>query len=213
MLLFGHAGLTLGAAVLLSGALTGGQERKAAEVTTTTLPPYRPAIFRPLRFVNGKISSWLTVLGSRIDIRLLLFGAILPDLIDKPLGQLFFSDTISNGRIYSHTLLFVIIIALGGFYLYRRSHKVWLLVIAAGGLMHLILDQMWRMPQTLFWPFQGLSFERMDLSNWVQNLFHALVNEPAISISEPVGAAIIIWFVWQLARRGNLYAFIRKGVV
>ena len=214
MLLFGHAGLTLGAAVLLSGALTRGQEREAAMGAVAATPPRpRLVVQRLLSALASKMSLWLTTLGRRLDIRLLLVGAFLPDLIDKPLGQIFLSETISNGRIFSHTLLFILVIGLGGFYLYRRLHKVWLLVLVAGSFMHLILDEMWRIPQTLFWPFQGLSFEKIDLTNWLSNLFHALVHEPTVSISELAGAAVIVWFIWSLARRGKIYAFLRNGQI
>ncbi len=210
MLFFGHAGLTLGAALMVTGALARYQQLDSPEESKPIPRPHR-GMGRLLASVAGRSAAWLVTLGRRIDIRFLLIGALLADIIDKPLGILFFSETISNGRIYGHTLLFVVILAIGGLYLYRKLHKGWLLVIASSSFMHLILDEMWRTPQTLFWPLQGLSFEKIDLSNWVQGLYQALVTEPTISISEPVGAAVIIWFVWQLAHRGNLYAFILRG--
>ena len=41
-----------------------------------------------------------------IDPKYLVIGALLPDLIDKPLGRVIFASTIANGRIIGHTLLF-----------------------------------------------------------------------------------------------------------
>jgi hypothetical protein len=41
-----------------------------------------------------------------IDPKYLAIGAILPDLIDKPIGSIIFASIISNGRIIGHTLLF-----------------------------------------------------------------------------------------------------------
>jgi len=130
MLILGHAGITLGAATLLSGALRikhSSQDRKV---------------------------SWFTSLSSYIDIRLLLIGSLLPDIIDKPVGQLFFREIFSQGRIFSHTLLFLVIITMAGYYLYKRRRAVWLLTLSFGTFMHLILDEIWNAPRTLFWPFQ-----------------------------------------------------------
>ena len=41
-------------------------------------------------------------------------GAVLPDLIGKPIGYLLFPTTIGFGRIYSHTLLITILIMIYG---------------------------------------------------------------------------------------------------
>lgn len=38
----------------------------------------------------------------------ILVGSVLPDIIDKPLGGIILKDTIGNGRIYAHTLLFLL---------------------------------------------------------------------------------------------------------
>ncbi|MBA7692845.1 hypothetical protein ES703_101414 [subsurface metagenome] len=81
MLIFGHVGITLGAAVFLNGALT-----------------------KSYSLCAGGRASGLASLGNRIDIRLLLLGSLLPDIIDKPIGQFFFRDTFSNGRIFCHPI-------------------------------------------------------------------------------------------------------------
>ncbi len=63
-----------------------------------------------------------------IDVRLLMLGSILPDLIDKPLGHLIFPE--DNGRIFAHSLLFVILLVLIGI----RSRKV--MTVALGSALH-----------------------------------------------------------------------------
>lgn len=108
-------------------------------------------------------ASWFTSLGNSIDMRLLLVGSLLPDIIDKPVGMFFFRDSLSNGRIFCHTLLFLILVTVAGLYFYRRYSKTWLLAFSFGTLTHLVFDQMWRTPQTLFWPLFGLPFERADI--------------------------------------------------
>jgi len=53
-------------------------------------------------------------LKSIIDPKYLVIGALLPDLVDKPLGRVIFSSTLANGRIIGHTLLFSLILLLIG---------------------------------------------------------------------------------------------------
>ncbi|MFC1907402.1 metal-dependent hydrolase, partial [Chloroflexota bacterium] len=78
-------------------------------------------------------------------------------------------NTLDNGRIISHTLLFLLIITLIGIYLYRVRRRNWLIVISAGTLAHLVFDEMWRTPETLFWPLFGFAFQRLeDLTYWLQ---------------------------------------------
>jgi hypothetical protein len=82
-------------------------------------------------------------------------GAVLPDLIDKPLGYLVFGATLDNGRIWFHTLLILgIVLAIGIiFWLYRRIPLG--LGIGLGILSHQLLDFMWLMPSTWFYPALG----------------------------------------------------------
>jgi len=207
MLVFGHTGITLGAATLLAGMLgnDGCHETTRNEAIEST--PYHPQV------VPNRKAWWLTLLASRIDIRLLLVGSLLPDIVDKPVGQFFFRETFSNGRIFCHTLLFLILVTVAGIYLYRRHSKTWLLAFSFGTLTHLIFDQMWLTPRTLFWPLLGLTFERLDISNWMPNIFHALLTDPVVYIPELVGAVTLSWFVWLLFRRRKIHFFIKYGQV
>ena len=186
MLAFGHAGLTLGAAALTAGSL--GQGRL------------------PARSGYG----WLVSLSARLDIRWLLVGSLLPDIIDKPLGLWLLGDTLASGRVYCHTLLFAGLLTLGGWYLSRRGQR-WLRALSFGVLAHLVLDQMWLSPQTLFWPLLGTSFPPIDVSGWFEGILGALFSRPDVFIPEILGAGVLIWFLWQLARRHQLKDFLRHG--
>ena len=207
MLVFGHTGITLGAATLLAGVL--GHSRCH---NTTKNRAMESISHHPQVIPNRKVLR-LTLLASRIDIRLLLVGSLLPDIIDKPVGHFFFREIFSNGRIFCHTLLFLILVTVAGIYLYRCHNKTWLLPFSFGTLTHLIFDQMWLTPHTLFWPLLGFTFERSDISNWIPNIFHALLTDPVVYIPELVGAIILIWFAWLLFRRGNIHLFIKYGQV
>jgi membrane-bound metal-dependent hydrolase YbcI (DUF457 family) len=174
-------------------------------------PPALPGKLSPQNCCFGGVASWLTSLAERIDIRLLLIGSLLPDIIDKPVGLFFFRDIFSYGRTFCHTLLFLILITLGGLYLYWSHNKTWLLVLSFGTFTHLILDLMWLTPRTLLWPLYGFSFEGFDFSCLMPDIFYALLINPIICIPELVGAAVVIWFVWLLVRREKLLAFLRNG--
>ncbi len=214
MLVLAHTGITLGAAVLAAGGLTTGRRLPAMGKEVAGSPRHSSQQF--LSLLTSPVwqaSSWLTTLGKGIDIRLLLIVALLPDIIDKPLGHLFFKETLSSGRLFSHTLLFPIIITLVGLYLYRRRAKLWLLVLAFGTFIHIVLDQMWQTPQTLLWPFLGFTFPKEDITGWLPDTLNALLTDPSVYVPELIGAVIIIRFACILLHRKKVSPFIRHGRV
>jgi len=184
MLVLGHAGITLGAAALLTGAASGGR--------TGRMPRF-------------------TALSQYVDIRLLFLGSMLPDIIDKPVGLYFFRETLSNGRIFCHTLLFLVLLAAGGLFLFKSRRRVWLLTLAAGTLAHLVLDRMWLTPRTLLWPFFGTAFDRIELYDWMSNILEALFQNAAIYIPEAIGFVILLWFGITLLARRKVIAFLMSG--
>ena len=95
-----------------------------------------------------------------VDPRYLAIGALLPDLIDKPIGRVIFASTLANGRIIGHTLLFTLLLALTGVYLYEKRKYSRGLAVASGSFFHLLEDHMWTWPSTFFWPLLGLSFPK-----------------------------------------------------
>ena len=210
MLIFGHTGITLGAAVLLKSVFTRSyllqpRVNKVLEHLDSTSKTHS-AQNDPR---SGR-ARWLTFL-EKIDTRLLLIGSLLSDIIDKPVGTFFFRDSLSSGRMFCHTLIFFLLITLAGFYLHRSHRKTWLLVLSFGTFTHLICDQMWLTPQTLLWPVYGWTFQKSDLTYWPQHILYALHTNPAVYVPELVGAVILIWFVLVLVRRRKLYAFIKNG--
>lgn len=211
MLVLGHAGITLGIAVLLyrpfynsSSLPVGGSGEKQ------NLAPSAEDPSNQYGTVAGKLSR-ISSLARRIDIRVLLVGSLLSDIIDKPLGHLFLQDTISNGRIFSHTLLSLILIMFVGIYQYRKRGGTGLLAISFGTLTHLVLDQMWRTPRTLFWPVYGFTFDRMDLTNWIPNILHALVTDPQVYVPELAGTVILGWFTLALVRQRKAFSVLKYG--
>jgi len=211
MLILGHAGITLGATGLLNGTLSKRDLLTSEENKVEGCLRVSSELIPARNYTSGSRVSWLTSLGNRVDIRLLLIGSLLPDIIDKPVGQFFLRDTFSNGRIFCHTLLFLILITLAGLYLRHSRSKTWLLVLSFGTFAHLILDQMWLIPRTLLWPLYGVTFDKIELTHWLQNMLHALLTDPTVYIPEIIGGAILVWFAWVLVSNRNLYSFITKG--
>ena len=213
MLVLGHTGITLGAAVLLSGAVTGRYFYKTKQYKVAGASLYSS---KPVPTLNDSLNhkaSWLTSLARHVDIRLLLIGSLLPDIIDKPLGHFFFREALSNGRIFGHTLLFLILLTIAGLYLYWRLSKIWPLNLSFGTLIHLIFDQMWQTPKTLLWPLFGFAFEREDITDWIPNILNSLLTKPEVYVPELVGGAIIIWFTWIVLRRRKFFSFIKYGQI
>ena len=92
-----------------------------------------------------------------MDYRLLVIGAILPDMIDKPLSLLVLSELFDATRLIGHTLMFPLLI----FVVWRLGlgHRInFLLPLAIGSALHLLLDGMFTLPSTLLWPFMGWEF-------------------------------------------------------
>jgi hypothetical protein len=84
------------------------------------------------------------------------FCAVLPDLLDKPIRYLGWSPE-PTGRLWGHTLLFSVAWCL---LCASRLRGFWPWALATPG--HLVLDGMFRLPKTLFWPFLGFGFEVPD---------------------------------------------------
>lgn len=147
-----------------------------------------------------------------IDYRLVFLGSMLPDIIDKPLGGLVFRETLGNGRIYCHTLLFLLFLFIPGLYVCLKYKRMGLFVLAGGSTIHCILDGMWYFPETFLWPVYGWRFPPGDPESWLQ-LWGSLLTQPNYYIPELLGGVIVIIFFTELVRRKNLYRFIASGRV
>ena len=84
---------------------------------------------------------------ARFDYRLIAVGALLPDVIDAPLGH----------RGLAHTLVFAVA-ALAAVMLVtvnRRPLRRHLIAVPIGFLAHLVLDFVWVDKSLFWWPFFG----------------------------------------------------------
>ncbi|MEZ5336031.1 MAG: metal-dependent hydrolase [Methanolobus sp.] len=134
----------------------------------------------------------------RISYPMLVLGAMLPDLIDKPLGEGLLADSLGNGRIYAHTLLFCILLLFGAIYYNKRKNDNRVFIIPAASFLHLMEDRMWRTPATLFWPLFGWEFPKGIYSSGLLDYFYRiLMNTYSLEnsytfLSEMLGIIILI---------------------
>ena len=207
MLLLGHLGITAG--IIRIGDILGSMNRPIDNYYPDSNPEASLAIPKRRLSFYRRINGMRHKLGS-VDYRLVLLGSLLPDIIDKPLW-LVFSDIFASGRAYGHTFLFNIVLLICGLLVvkYRQS---WLLTFSLGSIMHLILDQMWANPVTLWWPLLG-PLQREEITGWMHDVIQRLSSNPGTYIPEIIGLIIILLMGYGLIARNNSIRFIRIGAI
>ena len=148
------------------------------------------------------------------DLRWLLAGAVLPDLVDKAVGQILFKTYFQNGRIFMHTFIVSLGIALVGVYRWRRAGDGRVLLLWAGVVSHLVLDRIWTEPTTAFWPALGPFMRHPSLQSlWGQILDY--VRSPLFWVEEAAGGALLVTSLRFLGVRRWKYLedFLRRGTV
>lgn len=131
--------------------------------------------------------------GLRPDLAFVAIGSLLPDIIDKPLGYVIYG-AMGTGRIYAHTLLFLLVLAALATILRSRA----LGSISFGVLAHLVLDSIWATPAILLWPLLGDFPVNPDLTvlGYFEMLLQGLDN-PDILIPEILGFLYLVSFSLQ----------------
>ena len=156
---------------------------------------------------------FLTLGKRRIDYRVVLLGSILSDLIDKPIGRIFFEDTFQTSRLFAHTLLFVVILVLG-MQLFLRGERArrWY-VLAVAVLLHLVLDGLWSDPITLFWPAFGTEFPPHAVDSYWLDVFLRPLRHPVEGLKELVGLGILFYmaYAYKLFDKNVRRDFVRTG--
>jgi membrane-bound metal-dependent hydrolase YbcI (DUF457 family) len=156
-----------------------------------------------VRFSEATIGRLATAPGDRLplDYRFAIFGAILPDLIDKPLKYWIIPDSLPDSHVYGHTLLLPLFLILAGLVLARRG-DLRLLVVGIGCLSHPLVDPVNTYPRTLFWPLLGTEFP--DATQPWRNYF-----QTPLEIALIATGVIALWRTQTWRQRGS--AFLRRG--
>jgi len=90
-----------------------------------------------------------------IDYRFVALGALMPDVIDKPLYRV---TSIGSDHAIGHTLAFSLALIAVGAVLARRG-EMRLFWLGLGSLSHPLVDPVVMYPGTLLWPLLGWGFE------------------------------------------------------
>lgn len=145
--------------------------------------------------------------------RFVMLGTLLPDLIDKPLYEVFKFSTgrcgdsiglISGTRTLGHTALFCALI----WVLALKQKSSSLIALAWGVISHLVLDQVvdwfgWyghvpEGPSALLWPFLNTNFYAADCS--VESTIWHRYLLPGVWSTEVIGFLLLLYWI-QMSRR------------
>jgi LexA-binding, inner membrane-associated putative hydrolase len=132
------------------------------------------------------LASWLVFRDPALDHRLIVVGALLPDVIDAPTGR----AGVAHSLFASAVLLAVVVLATRG----RRHLRRSLVALAIGTFLHLLLDGIWTNRQVFLWPFAGTDLGDAQLPS----VARGLANVPL----ELAGLAVLIW-AWYRFRLGE----------
>jgi inner membrane protein len=195
MLILGHVGITIAAA--LAGEAALNRDVSAA------------ALSRPVESLRRTLVS----LSRKVDLRILAVASLLPDIIDKPLGLLLFPEALGTGRAFSHTAWFPLALLAAGLSLRASRAGPALLMLAFGSGMHLILDSMWLTPAVLLWPFLGPLPRGQGPDEWFATLARDFVTNPQSYVPEILGAILLLALLVSVAGKASVVRFLRTGML
>lgn len=142
-------------------------------------------------------------------------GAVLPDLIDKPLGHIILVDSVSYGRIYGHTLLFFIMIIFTGLIVWKFWKSPAFFGLAIGIFSHQVLDLMWRQPANWFYPFMG-PFQGHLPREYIFVLIKAELNNPSevlVAVLLGLGALLYLKYRQRIREKENYRAILKMAIL
>lgn len=138
---------------------------------------------------------WNVFRDPAIDHRLVVAGALLPDVVDLAAGRPAIGHTLAASAV----ALAAVMLSTRG----RRRARRRLLALPIGMFLHLVLGGVWARPKVLWWPAFGAAFPD-------GRLFPPLGLAVA---AEVAGAWAIGWFIWRfgLVDAERRRAFLRSG--
>ena len=155
-----------------------------------------------------------TFRDERMDMRTLVLGAVIADLIDTPVGLAAFSTT-GSILLVGHSLLLAAIVMTVVVLATRRGRprRRWM-AIPVAMLIHLLLDGMWSHPESLLWPFFGFDFAPSGFTT-AGAYVEAILTDPWRWAGEAVGLAYLV-YLWRaagLSDRGARAELARTGII
>ncbi len=182
---------------------------------------------RIIESLSSKSGS--TQAKASIDYRLIMLGAMLPDIIDKPLVLMLADKPVGSARFIAHSLIFTVALLVFGELCEVVFERSGFLIIACASFAHIIEDLIWCTPKVLFWPYYNWVYGNINTSrptfssgyiesrvriittsvsklNWGE-----ILSKPSVFIPELIGGVIIVYFLAKLILNRKLFEFIRTG--
>jgi hypothetical protein len=143
------------------------------------------------------LAVWLIFRDPAFDYRLVIVGALLPDLVDAVFG----GAAILHSVFGSVVLLGVVMLATIG----RRSLRRHLIALPIGTFLHLVFDGAFTSSQSFWWPLAGGSLAEHGLPVVGRGWWNVLL--------ELIGLIILVW-AWRrfgLADPARRRLLLRQG--
>jgi hypothetical protein len=131
------------------------------------------------------VTVWWVFRDPRFDYRLLIVGAVLPEL-----DGLFGGMRVMHTLLFSAALLVAVMAATAG----RKPARKLLLGLPIGTALHLVFDGAWATTRVFWWPFGGTDFGDRALPSVQRGWWSAAL--------ELAGVALLVW-IWRTARLGE----------
>ena len=136
-----------------------------------------------LWFAGGAVAIvWAVFRDPTFDVRLLIVGALLPDIVDGPFG----GARVAHSIVTAVALLTVTMLATIG----RRPLRRRLLAVPIGVFLHLVLDGAFGDARLFWWPMSGLAVPAVQLPSVARGWW----NVPL----ELLGLVLLAW-LWPRA--------------
>lgn len=132
------------------------------------------------------LAVWIVFKDPAIDHRLVMAGALLPDMVDAPTGGPWVGHTL----LTSVALLTAVMLGTRG----RRQLRRQLLALPIGMFLHLVFDGVWDRAEVFWWPLLGSGFGDAALPSIERGWW----NVPL----ELAGLAVLVW-AWRRFRLGE----------
>lgn len=141
---------------------------------------------------------WTVFKDTAIDYRLVMAGALLPDIVDVWFG----GARMLHSLVFSVVFLVTVMLGTRGKRLRRRR----LLALPIGTFCHLVLDGMWTRTATFWWPFFSGAFEGSGLPSFDRPVMLTVM-------LELVGLAALVrcWARFELGVPERRREFLRTG--
>lgn len=154
---------------------------------------------------------YVTLGRARIDYRWILVGAVAPDVIDGALDLWVYEGP--SGRGLAHSILAVVLVAVGVLLVARGTVRLSLFGLAVGWLLHLVGDGMWASPETFLWPAFGTAFSSTPSEPYSWDLFIRPLDHLATWGGEVLGLVVLVYLgaAFELGDKDRRARFLRDG--